>query len=145
MQRFRFRLGGLLRLRSQLERAGRRSLAEAMGTVAGVEQRLGAATQGMQDCERMGCSNEPHAPLARALAKGLARHRLHLTNQLRAAQAQLDRARGDWLERRRDERALASLQDRRRDEWRREQDRAEQLEMEELARFGARAAEEDRT
>ncbi len=133
MQRFQFRLSGLLRLRTQLEQVARRSLATAMGKVAGVEQRLAVAHDGLRECEHLGCTNEPHAPLARALATGLARHRHQLQTELRAAEAQLDRARTDWIERRRDQRALDLLRDRQRTEWRTEQEAREQRAMEELA------------
>lgn len=132
MQRFTFRLAGLLRLRTQLEQTARRSLATAMGAVSGVEQRLVVANEGLRECEQLGCSNEPHAPLARALASGLARHRLGLQNELRAAEARLDRARGDWIEQRKDQRTLTLLRDRQRDEWRHEQEAREQRELEEL-------------
>jgi flagellar export protein FliJ len=146
MQRFRFRLAGLLRLRSQLERTARRDLATATGVVTGVEHQLGATVQGLQECERLGCSDAAHAPLARALAQGLARRRLRLQNELRAAQAQLDRARGDWIERRREQRTLGLLEDRQRQEWRDEQAKVEQQEIEELARWRAQATvQEDRT
>lgn len=134
MRRFRFRLAGLLRLRSQLERSSRRALATAMGTVANVEQRMAAAAQGLVDCERLGCDTGAAAPLARALAKGLARHRLALQNELRAAHANLDRARTDWLEKKKEHRAIELLRDKQRDEWRREQQVTEQHELEELAR-----------
>ncbi len=134
MRRFRFRLAGLLRLREQLERAARRDLATAMGVVSGAEQRLQAATAGLSECERLGVGGDAAAPLARALAKGLARHRLRVQNELRAAHAQLDRARGDWVERRRDERTLDMLRDKQREGWVRESEKKEQHELEELAR-----------
>jgi len=134
MPRFRFRLQGLLRLRTQLEQVARRSLATAMGAVAGVEQRIAVADAGLRECEQLGCTNEPQAPLARALGQGLQRHRSQLQHQLRAAEAQLDRARGDWLERRREQRALASLRERRHGEWRRDDERRDQRDIEETSR-----------
>jgi len=139
MQRFRFRLAGLLRLRTQLERAARRSLATAMGTVAGVEQRLHTASEGLRECEDLGCTNAPHAPLARAVAAGLLRHRHSLQHELRAAEARLDRARGDWLLRRQEQRALSTLHDRRRDDWSRRLLAHQQREIEELWRPAATA------
>lgn len=140
MGRFRFRLAGLLRLREQMEQAARRELAGAMGKVTVVEQRLVSATEGLADCERAGCVADAAAPLARALAKGLARHRLRLQNELRAAQAQADRARGDWIERRKDQRALDMLHDKQREAWLQEQQRQEQQELEELSRGRMQAA-----
>jgi flagellar export protein FliJ len=146
MGRFRFRLAGLLRLREQMEQAARRELAGAMGKVATVEQRLVSATEGLADCERAGCAADAAAPLARALAKGLARHRLRLQNELRASQAQADRARGDWIERRKDQRALDMLHDKQREAWLQDLQRKEQQELEELSRgrMQATRAEEAR-
>lgn len=147
MQRFRFRLQGLLRLKKQLEQDSRRTLATAMGAVAGVEQRLQTANEGLRECEQLGCSSEPHAPLARALAAGLTKHRRQLQNQLRAAEAQLERARTEWLERRKEQRALSLLRERRHEEWRRDHEAREQRDMEELAqaRAQAQAPQEERT
>ena len=88
----------------------------------------------MRECEQLGCSTEAHAPLARALAQGLSRHRLLLQNQLRAAEAQLDRARTDWLDRRREHKTLTLLRDKKREDWLREQMASEQRELEELSR-----------
>ena len=134
MGRFQFRLAGLLRLRTQMEKTARRTLAAAMGNVANVEQRMATATIGLAECEQLGCGTDAHAPLARALAQGLARHRLRLQNELRAAHAQLERTRGDWIERRREQRTLDVLRDKQREEWKMERQRAEQHELEELAR-----------
>ncbi|MEQ1632752.1 MAG: flagellar FliJ family protein [Planctomycetota bacterium] len=134
MGRFRFRLQGLLRLRTQMEKTARRTLATAMGNVTNVEQRMATATSGLAECERMGCGPDAHAPLARALAQGLARHRLRLQNELRAAHAQLERARGDWVERRREQRTLDVLRDKQREDWLLQRQRDEQHELEELAR-----------
>ncbi len=134
MTRFRFRLAGLLRLRSQLERTSRRSLATAMGAVANVEQRIENASTGLSDCEQMGCGTGAAAPLARALAQGLIRHRQRLQHELRAAHAQLDRCRTEWLERRRDVQALSGLREKQLEEWRRVAAQQEQNELEELAR-----------
>ena len=64
MSRFRFRLQGLLRLRTQLEQVARRSLATAMGAVASVEQRMAVADAGLRECEQLGCTNAPQAPVS---------------------------------------------------------------------------------
>ena len=135
MRRFRFRLDGLLRLRSQLERAARRQLAVATADVATVEQRMEAAVRGLQDCEQQARGSGSVAMLARAMADGLVRHRHRLTNELRGAEARLDRARTDWLQSRRDHQVIEKLRQRRHQEWRQEQARDEQHELEELAQL----------
>lgn len=135
MQRFRFRLTGLLRLRSQMERASRRALAVAMGNVVAVEQRIAAATESLQQCEDHGRGTDAAAQLARSLEQGLSRYQWRLQRELRAAEAQLDRARTDWTERRRDEQALQKLREAAKTQWRAAALRHEQHELEELARL----------
>ena len=49
MRRFQFRLGSLMRLRSQLERVARRELAAATATVHSIDQQLIAAALGRQE------------------------------------------------------------------------------------------------
>jgi flagellar export protein FliJ len=139
MQRFRFRLTGLLRLRSQMERASRRALAVAMGNVVAVEQRIAAATESLQQCEDHGRGLGAAAQLARSLEQGLTRYQWRLQRELRAAEAQLDRARTDWTERRRDEQALQKLRETAKAQWRAASLRHEQHELEELARLRAGA------
>lgn len=143
MQRFRFRLDGLLRLRSQLERAARRTLAVAGGEVAAVNQRLEFATVSLRDCEDRSVGTGAEAALARSLAAGLTRHRLRLERELRLREADFDRARHQWLERRRDVHALRELRRHRLDEHRQRVARDEQLELEETARVAAACASAD--
>jgi flagellar export protein FliJ len=138
MRRFRFRLGSLLRLRSQFERAARGTLAVATGDVAAVEQRLLATAESLRQCEEHGRGAGAPAQLARALEQGLARYRLRLQRERSAATARLDRARSDWLDRRREQRTLEMLHERQRALWDDTQQRREQHELEELARLRAK-------
>jgi len=144
MRRFRFRLAPLLRLRSQFERTARRTLATAMGNLTAVEQRLAATDESLRQFGEHGRGADAAALLARALETGLARHRTRLQREQRAAAAQLDRARTDWTERRREQQTLLNLRDRRREEWRVAALQSEQRELEELAqlRTAVRAIEE---
>jgi len=135
MRRFRFRLEGLLRLRSRLERTSQRALAAAMSDVARVEQRMTSASDGLRQFEDQACGNGAEAMLAQALADGLRRHRFRLKNELSGAEARLDRARTDWLDSRRQHRVIQQLRERRLEEWRVEAGGREQCEIEELARL----------
>jgi flagellar export protein FliJ len=111
-----------------------------MGVVAGVEQRMQTAGDALRECEDLGCTNVPHAPLLRAVAAGLVRHRQRLQRELRAAEARLDRARGDWLTSRQEHRALLQLRDRHAAKFRAGLLAREQREIEELWRPAAGAA-----
>ncbi|GDY01565.1 hypothetical protein LBMAG49_08940 [Planctomycetota bacterium] len=137
MQRFRFRLSGLLRLRSQLERVSRRTLATAMGNVAVVQHRIAAAGESLRQCEEHGRGTDGAAQLARSLESGLTRFRWRLERELRAVEAQLERARSEWLERKSEEQSLLKLRVAQKSEWRTEHARTEQHELEELARLRA--------
>jgi flagellar export protein FliJ len=139
MRRFRFPLQTVLRLRGQLERLSRRTLAAAMASVNEAERRLQFAAHGLSECADHAQGRSPAAPLARALETGLRRNHLRAQNELRAAEANAESARADYLQRRQDLRSLERLRERRHEEWQTETNRAEQAELDELARL-ARAA-----
>lgn len=139
MRRFRFRLAPLLRLRTQLERRARSDLAAAVAEVTAFDQRLAAAKQGLRDCADQAASSDAAGRLARALETGLRRHQWRLQQGQAEAQRRLDGARGEYVARTRDKRALEQLHDRRRDEWQTSVRRHEQMELDELARAGREA------
>jgi flagellar export protein FliJ len=122
-----------------MERSSRRALATAMGNVVAVEQRIAAAAESLQQCEDHGRGVGAAAQLARSLELGLTRYQWRLQRELRAAEAQLDRARTDWTERRRDEQVLQKLRETAKTQWRATALRQEQHELEELARLRAGA------
>ncbi len=133
MRRFRFRLTPVLRLRTQLERAARRDLAQGMAELVAIDQRLAAATQGLRDCADQAAATTPTGLLARALEQGLRRHRWTLQQQQQKAQTQVERLRADYAARERDARILRKLRDTRRAEWLAGVRKAEQAELDELA------------
>jgi flagellar export protein FliJ len=135
MRRFRFRLDGLLRLRSQMERAAQRDLAMAAADVAAVEEHMRLLQQGLSECDEQSRGSGAVAMLSRTMADGLQRQRLRLVNDLRGAQARLDRAKKDWMVRRRDQQIIERLRDRQKEQWQQEQAREEQLQLEELTRL----------
>lgn len=141
MRRFRFRLAPLLRLRAQLERNARRDLANAVAEVAGFDQRLAAAAQGLQDCGDQGRAHGAVGQLARSLELGLRRHQWRLQQGQKQAQKKLDAVRAEFVVRTRELRTLRQLRDQRHAEWRTEVERAEQRELDELAGLG-RAAQQ---
>lgn len=133
MRRFRFRLQPLVRLRTQLERQARRDLATAMIAVNQLEQQAAAAAAGVRECAGHGADTGAIGLLARSLETGLRRHQLRVANQLATANSGLERAQGDYARRSRDLQVVARLRDRKRDEWRADQVRQEQAELDELA------------
>lgn len=142
MRRFRFRLEPLLRLRAQIERSKKRELATAMAEVNTIDQRLAAATQGLRDCADQAGSMGAVGKLARALETGLRRHQWRLSTDLAKAQQKADAVRTEYVAKVRDVRTLQKLKDSKRDAWRVAAAKAEQAELDELARLG-RAAVRD--
>lgn len=140
MRRFRFRLAPLLRLRAQFERSQKRELANAMGVVNSLDQRLVAAGQGLADCAAQAGEPGAQGQLARALEVGLRRHQWRLRGELQKAQQKLEVARAEYLQRARDLKQLQNLRDKRRDEWRLQVQKAEQAEIDELAQLSRTAA-----
>lgn len=133
MRRFRFRLQPLVRLRSQLERNARRELAAAMTTVNEIEQQTRAAEHGLRECADQAAGNDAIGLLARGLEVGLRRHKWRLDQQRVAAERGLTKAQNDYAQRARDLEVLQRLRDKRRAEWQRDAERAEQAELDELA------------
>ena len=140
MRRFRFRLAPLLRLRAQFERASRRELAGAMGVVAGIDQKLAAAAQGLRECAEQGARPDAVGQLAKALENGLRRHHWRLQKQLKEAQQRLDVVRADYTQKQKDLRTLQKLRDQQRETWRKDALRAEQAELDELSSLARAAA-----
>jgi flagellar export protein FliJ len=140
MRRFRFRLAPLLRLRAQFERAARRELAAAMGVLAGIDQKLAAATQGLRECAEQGARPDAVGQLAKALENGLRRHHWRLQKQQKEAQQRLDVVRADYTQKQKDLRTLQKLRDQQREAWRQDALRAEQAELDELSSLARAAA-----
>ncbi|MCU0867180.1 MAG: flagellar export protein FliJ [Planctomycetes bacterium] len=140
MRRFRFRLAPLLRLRAQFERASRRELAAAMGVLAGIDQKLAAAAQGLRECAEQGARPDAVGQLAKALENGLRRHHWRLQKQLKEAQQRLDVVRADYTQKQKDLRTLQKLRDQQREAWRQDALRAEQAELDELSSLARAAA-----
>jgi flagellar protein FliJ len=136
MRRFRFRLAPLLRLRTQLERASRRELATAMGRVAELEAQLEAAAQGVRDFGDQAVRTDAVGQLARGLEAGLRRHQWRVGKQKKDAQARLDVVRTDYAQKARELRTLERLREKQRNEWMVAVQKAEQAELDELARLG---------
>ncbi len=133
MQRFRFRLASVLRLRSQTERAARRDLAVSMAEVNTLDQQLEAADRGLSDCADQGARGDSVGDLARALEGGLRRHRWQLERRRGQAAQQLEVARADYVEKARDVKTLQRLHDDELAQWRQDAQRAEQAEIDDLA------------
>lgn len=144
MERFRFRLAPLLRLRAQFERTSRRELAVAMGALATVEQRLAAAALGLRECAEQGARPDAVGQLAKALETGLRRHQWRLQREQKTAATKVEAARVDYAQKARDLKTLQRLRDEKHADWRRDVQRAEQAELDELAALArsARAANE---
>lgn len=145
MERFRFRLAPLLRLRAQFERTSRRELAAAMGILATIEQRLAAAALGLRECAEQGARPDAVGQLSKAFEIGLRRQHWRLQRLQLDAAKKVDAARADYAVKARELRTLQRLQEQHYEEWRQSAQRAEQADLDELAAMarGAEAARED--
>ena len=139
MRRFRFPLGGVLRLRGHAERQARQQLGTALRRLEVAEQRLHNVEQGLRECDGTACGRSAAAPLALALGAALKRLQVRMQAETRAAQAAVEESRTTYLQRRSELRAMQSLHDRRRTEWEQASEAAEQAELDELARLGREA------
>ena len=133
MRRFRFRLASVLRLRSQVERSARKELAAAMAEVNAFDQQIEAAARGLTDCAEQAGRSDSVGQLARALEAGLRRHQWRLQKQRDVAEQQLDAVRVGYTQKARELKTLQRLRDQEHDEWKREAQRAEQAELDEMA------------
>lgn len=127
MRRFRFSLAKIERLRLHKERLARRELAERLAALAAVDEEISVVEANLEVCRRDG------GPLGEAMVEGLGRRRRELTERRERAAEEVDRARVDWLARRRERMALTKLHERRLAEWRAEADRHERAVMDEVA------------
>ena len=135
VRRFRFALAKLHRLRAQQERLARRSLAAALQEHGSLENSLAQVRADLEACI---AERETSASgLAQAVEVGLRRTELSLIGHCKTAQQKVDLARELYFARRRDMRATERLHDLRREEWRAEWLKEEQMEIEEMNRARA--------
>ncbi len=134
MQKFRFPLERLLRLRAQQERIARRELARKMTEVGEVESRLTAIEESLQACRSEIGSTTPIAGLARALEVGLLHSRGFALGELRKAEKHLEIARETYREQFRDFTALQRLREKRHAAWLAQTEKESQAELDEMAR-----------
>lgn len=116
-----------------MERAARKELALAMAEVNRFEQQIQAAARGLADCADQASRSDSVGQLARALEEGLRRHRWRLIRQRKAADQKLDTVRVEYMQKARELKTLRRLRDQKHEEWRQDQMRAEQAEIDEMA------------
>lgn len=139
MRRFRFPLERLLRLRVQEERESRRALAMARQELASIDARVSTARESARSCEADQQAGTAVAPLARALHEGLLRTVASLLFERRAVEENVTKLLAVFEVRRREREALSRLRLRRRTEWEETCKKAEQAEIDELARLRSAA------
>jgi flagellar export protein FliJ len=113
-----------------------------VASVETIDHRLAAASRCLRECSEQAEDNGAVGLLSRALENGLRRHQWRLKKEQDVAQQRLDVVRAEYTARVRDLRTLQRLRERRRAEWSLEQQRAEQHELDELARL-CRAARDE--
>ncbi len=141
MRRFRFPLERLERLRHHHEKIARRQFADRLAVVTAIEADLAVIDANLEVCR----SEDRRAnSLGEALQFGLLSSRRKLEQKLAQAETELEAARVQFAERRRDSKTLNNLHERRLEAWRAEVAREEQAELDEVARirFSANQREE---
>ena len=134
MQRFRFPLQKLLDIRGHRERLARRDMAAAMGGVHELTDRLEVLVANQRVCEEEIAADGPAAQLAVAMEQGFISAGWRVTAELSKAQERVEQFRQVYQQRRIDQRSLGRLRERRWQEWRQEVAKAEQQELDEVAR-----------
>ncbi|MCA8943642.1 MAG: flagellar FliJ family protein [Planctomycetes bacterium] len=131
MKRFRFRLEKLERLRHHREKLARRELASRIAELSALDDELATVGANLSVCR----DDDRHAgSLGVALARGLVAVQRRLNDRRMRLAEQVEAARATYAERRKDYRTLENLHERARAEWSEEVRRAEQQEMDEIAR-----------
>ena len=131
MKRFRFALAGVQRWREHEETAARRELGTRTRRVADLDARLAAVTSHLEDCR----TDRHGSALAGALEAGLSTLRQRLTRERDEAESDLELARAVYAEKHRESETIRKLKQSRLEDWRREVAKAEQAELDELARI----------
>jgi len=148
VERFRFSLQKVLELRSHRERGSRREMAAALAEVQRLESLAAGLQKDLATCRDEGAGVGSGTGLAAALESGFQRRLEGLQRQRRAAERRLATAQETFRQRRMELRSMERLREARHGEWRDRVMRAEQNELDELARLrsfsGSMISEEDR-
>ena len=135
MERFRFPLAKLLRVRTHKERAARRDMAEALAELQRLELKVQSAERDLAACVDEAAGNSSGAGLAHAMQKGLEGLLRRLRRDRDAADGVAAKAREFYRERRSELRSIERLRERRLEEWREQLLKSEQKQMDEVARL----------
>ena len=144
MKQFRFRLARLERVRRQAERLARRTLGREMAALEELGRRQERIAESIRGCESDAVELVAARPFSAAMANGLRQVAARMWRARPALEARVEAAQRGWLEARREVRALELLRERDHGRWREERRRAEQNELDELARVCDRRRREQR-
>lgn len=133
MQRFRFRLDRVLRLRERAEQSARLAFAEQLARLQALEQRRADVRAAWRYAQDEAASSARSAGLAAAYARNLELEDKKLGLEVSRCSAQLGRLREIWIQARSELRQLERLRELRFTEHREQSARTEQAELEELA------------
>lgn len=150
MATFQFQLEPLLKHRRMLEDASRRELAELLNEQSRLQQRVADLQRTISDDKRqMAAALAGHVDVGRirqhaAHANQATSRARQIVLELAALQRRIDQARLDVQQRARQRRAIELLRDRRLAQWRRQQDRRERIEQDEIGtqRYARRSEQE---
>ena len=141
MRRFRFRLQAVLSLRRHSEKLARQLVAQLAQREQELIVREAQLVTALREAELQAAREPSMAGFARAYYGNVTRARDAVLEERRALAVELEAARADWSERRKDRRVLERLRERRYEDYKQECAAFEQRELEELA-SGMRAAKD---
>ena len=134
MKRFRFALKKVHRLRRHQERAARLNMAEELSKLAELLTKRAHAANNLAVCQDAASRGQGEM-LAQALERGLEGLLRRLGESIDAAEARVETAREMFQERRRDLLTMDKLHEGRLTAWKRDIEKDEQAEFDEMARL----------
>lgn len=147
---FRFRLAAILQLRVAVEETRKRALAEALGERDAVLRRRSGLEAERDRCRERLIREGAGVPFVeRSLYGGyldrLARRTADIAEEQKRVEARVETRRAELAAAARDRQAMERLRDRQAEAWRRERERRERIQLDELAvvGFGRRRSEEE--
>jgi flagellar FliJ protein len=150
MARFIFQLAGVLRHRKHLEREKQRVVAERQAVVTQLtrelremDQQLQGATNDLKQNRLTGQLDLSFIAAHRRYAISMQRRAIDQARRIAAAQQLVEQARAELVAAARDRKVIEKLRERRHEQWRAEQQRKEEMLMDEVGMQMAQMNEND--
>lgn len=135
VERFRFSLERVLALRARREKLARQAMAAALAELQQLEAKAERLRADQRTCRDEGAATSPSAGLAQAVERGLTARIVRIGREIESAERALATARDAYRQRRVELRSMERLRETRHAAWSVRVAKAEQAELDELARL----------